>query len=523
MKSKYIFFSGTTAIIVGLMLFLFCGCVKNQPHKPDAGQIQSDDNEFAKWQDKAKISKPYLPARHLAPPTSQITKNQPPVKSAKKTSADLLKSLPDTKISIRFINDDLATVLRTMAHLAGENIMISPNVKGTVVMEINDTPWNQVFMGITDNFGLSVIRKGSVLNIMSMGDLKKQVERKSLEMAKEQVSPLTTRIFPIEFSDPEDTAKSIEQLLSKDKDGKVRGSVSVDSHSRSLIVMDTSDNLAKLAKMIFDIDKPTPQILIEAQIIETSKDTARELGIQWGALSKPGIFGGANARITPGTASATTYDQATGLLSYPLDTTMGNNIDLGASTINDTAPATIGLLINSGDMLLSAQLSALQRDGKLNILSSPSIATLDNSEAIIESGRDVPFQTTSGSASGETTVEYKSATLRLKVTPHVISSNMIKLKIDAKKDEVDTKTNAVNGYPYIIKKLAQTQLIIADGNTVVIGGLDRETKSDVNTGVPWLKDLPFLGNLFKKKSTSREFEKLLIFITPKILTSKAGV
>jgi len=500
--------------IVGLaiMFLILSGCVPKQVH----------EDKFGKWQAKAAAAKPYMPSRDVFTPAAVSQTNSAKTKTTKMTAADLLKSLPSKKISIRFVNDDLPTVLRTMANLADQNIMISPNVKGTVVMEIRNSPWNQVFLGITDNYGLSVVRKGNVLNVISIGDLKEQVARKSLEITKEQVSPLVTRLFPIEFSNPDETAKSIEQLLSKDKDGKVRGSVSVDAHSRSLIVRDTENNINKLGKMIYDLDKPTPQILIEAQIIETSTDTARELGIQWGALSKPGLGGESNMQLTPGDAAATTYDPATGLLSYPSGTALGNNVDLAAASINSTAPAAIGLLINSNDMLLSAQLSALQRNGKLKILSSPSIATLDNSEALIESGKDVPFQTTSGSASGSTTVEYKSATLRLTVTPHVIADKMIKLKIDAKKDEVDTKTNAVNGYPYIIKKLAHTQLIIADGNTVVIGGLDRETKSDNNTGVPWLKDLPFLGNLFKKQSTSKEFEKLLIFITPRILTNKAG-
>jgi type IV pilus assembly protein PilQ len=412
-------------------------------------------------------------------------------------------------------------VLRTMARLAGQNIMVSPNVKGKVMMEIKRSPWNQVFMGIANTYGLLVIRRGDVLNILSTGDLKAQVERKSLQMKKEQASPLVTRVVPIEFANPDETAKSITPLLSKDKDGKARGSVSVDAHSRSLIVNDTEDNIHKLVKMIYDLDKPTPQILITAQIVETSSDMARELGIRWGALSKVSPTG-ADVQLNPGTAGATALDAAGARLIYPSGASLGNNVDLGAAAISGATPAAIGFLVNSHDILLSAQLSALQKNGKLNILSTPSIATLDNSEAIIESGSEVPFQTTSGGASGGTTVEYKSATLRLTVTPHVIGGNMIRLNIDAKKDDVDTKTNAVNGYPYIRKKLAHTQLIIADGKTVVIGGLDSDTNADANTGVPGVKDVPLLGHLFKQQSTSRNFSKLLIFITPKILTRKAG-
>jgi len=213
-----------------------------------------------------------------------------------------------------------------------------------------------------------------------------------------------------------------------------------------------------------------------------------------GALSKVSPGGAPDVQLGPGAAGTATYDAASGKLIYPSATTMGNNIDLGAKTISGAAAATIGLLVNSHDVLLSAQLSALQKNGKLNILSTPSIATLDNSEAIIEAGEEVPFQTTSGDTSGGTTVEYKSATLRLTVTPHVIGGRMIRLNIDAKKDEVDTKTNAVNGYPYILKKLAHTQLIIPDGRTVVIGGLDSDTSTNANTGVPGLKRYPGSGS-----------------------------
>ncbi|NOX24629.1 MAG: type IV pilus secretin PilQ [Deltaproteobacteria bacterium] len=500
-------------IALAVVVLILSGCATQQ----------KGVDKITKWQARAAAAQPYLPSRDKFVAAQQLKHKPPKVQTAQMTAAALFKSLPAKKISVRFVGDDLATVLRTMASLAGQNIMVSPHVKGKVIMEIKNSPWNQVFTSIANTYGLSVIRRGDVLDVLSIGDLKEQVKRKSLQMKKEQAQPLVTRIVPIEFSNPDETAKSIEPLLSKDKAGKARGSVTVDAHARALIINDTADNVNKLVKMIYDLDKPTPQILITAQIVETTSDMARELGIRWGALSKVSPGGGApDVQLNPGAAGATTYDAASGRLIYPTATAIGNNIDLGAKTISGAAPAAIGLLINSHDVLLSAQLSALQRNGKLNVLSTPSIATLDNSEAIIEAGEEVPFQTTSGSTTGGTTVEYKSATLRLTVTPHVIGGKMIRLNIDAKKDEVDTKSNAVNGYPYILKKLAHTQLIIPNGRTVVIGGLDSDTNSDANTGVPGLKDIPLLGHLFKQQSTSHKFTKLLIFITPTILTRKAG-
>ncbi|MDH3392516.1 MAG: type IV pilus secretin PilQ, partial [Desulfobulbaceae bacterium] len=186
-----------------------------------------------------------------------------------------------------------------------------------------------------------------------------------------------------------------------------------------------------------------------------------------------------------------------------------------ANPINSVSPATIGFAHFSlnGD-ILDLQLSALQKAGKVNILSRPSIATLDNNRAIIESGVQVPYQTVEDN---EVKVEYKDAVLRLTVTPHVISDEMIRLDIEAKKDEVDM-SRSVLGNPYIIKKLAQTQLIVKNGETVVIAGLSKEKNSNGDYGVPGLKNLPGLGWLFKNDARSRDFEELLIFITPKILS-----
>ena len=385
-------------------------------------------------------------------------------------------------------------------------------------------------MGIINSYGLTVVKKDNLLHVMSMDDLKQQVEQETLQAQKQQLAGMVTRVVPIEFSDPKAVAESVTPMLSKAKDGKPRGSATVDQHSRSLVVRETPEAIDSIVSLISDLDKPTPQILIEAHIVETSKDVARELGIQWGVVTPNGsglnrghryvgvngINGDSRVMLTPGGAPSYANGQLT--FTGASNNVLGNNVDLAAGAINSIPPASIGVLVNGGDAVLSAELSALQQDGKLNILSSPSIATLDNSEAIIESGESVPVQTTSSTSSGvQTTTEYKDATLNLTVTPHVITDQAIKLNIKAKKDEVDL-THNVAGNPYITKKLAQTQLIVENNSTIVLAGLSKETQSGANTGVPGLKDLPGLGWLFRRDSTSDQFEELLIFITPKILT-----
>nr|MBF0222696.1 type IV pilus secretin PilQ [Desulfobulbaceae bacterium] len=477
---------------------------------------------FDDWKAKAENSQPYLPSREEFEQTApgKLLQQELSVKSreneARNKEEKKVINLPKELISVRFIDDDLATSLRTMARLADQNILISPSVKGTLNMHIAQTPWDVVFMGIVNSFGLTVNQEENLLHILSLDDLKQQVERKATLLEEEQVSQLITQIVPIEFSAPETIFPSVELLLSKNKEGVARGSVSVDSHSRSLVVRDTEGNISKILKLIYELDSPTPQILIKAHIVEATKDTARELGVKWGALST-NVLNDSNIQLTPGANAS----YSGGNLSYPSTsaTSLDYGIDMGANTINSIAAASMGLIINGSDILLDAQLSALQSDGKLNILSSPSIATLDNSEAIIESGKDIPFQTT---VDGSIIIVYKEATLKLTVTPHVISEKMVKLSIEAKKDEVDTD-NTVNGNPHIFKKLAKTQLVVRNGDTVVLAGLSKEKHSDRDTGVPGLKDIPFLGHLFKQDSKSKEFEELLIFITPTILSQHAGV
>ena len=515
--------------LMGLMLY---GCVSHEP------QV---DPFFDKWRLKAEKSKPYSPA------VSRLTAQETPAAGGLPTppasgqvgsgtgggetgAAQSAKALdlPKTKLSVRFIDDDLATSLRTLAVIAHQNILISPSIKGKLNLQTQDTPWDTVFMGIINSYGLTVVKKDNLLHVMSMDDLKQQVEQETLQAQKQQLAEMVTRVVPIEFSDPKAVAESVTPMLSKDKDGKPRGSATVDQHSRSLVVRETPETIDSIVSLIRDLDKPTPQILIEAHIVETTKDVARELGVQWGAVTPNGIHGDSRVMLTPGGAPSYANGQLTfnGVASTTGVTgaagaataVLGNNVDLAAGAINSINPASIGVLVNGGDAVLSAELSALQQDGKLNILSSPSIATLDNSEAIIESGESVPVQTTSSTSSGtQTTTEYKDATLNLTVTPHVITDQAIKLNIKAKKDEVDL-THNVAGNPYITKKLAQTQLIVENNSTIVLAGLSKETQSGANTGVPGLKDLPALGWLFKRDSSSDQFEELLIFITPKILT-----
>jgi len=237
---------------------------------------------------------------------------------------------------------------------------------------------------------------------------------------------------------------------------------------------------------------------------------ARELGIQWGGVyagksgDKRAIVTGQQGQVPPNFTG--TGDN--------VDVTSGSVIDLPAAALGGFNPMTLGLIYTRvGEYLLSVQLSALQDRGKLHILSSPSITTLDNQTALIESGQDIPYQSVED---GEVKIEYKKAVLKLEVTPHVIDGDTLKVEVKVNKDEPDF-SRTVGNNPTIITKVAQTTVIQNDGQTIVIGGLSKESSSRSNTGTPFLEDIPGLGYLFKRKSSADQMEELIIFITPHIL------
>jgi len=325
-------------------------------------------------------------------------------------------------------------------------------------------------------------------------------------------SPVT-RIVSVKFMEADKLKDNLEKFVSIDKSGNQVGSILVDGHSNSLIVQALKPDMDNILAIIKRLDRPTAQVLIEAYIVEANKDVARELGVQWG-----GIYAGKSGDKRVIVSGQQSGSEASGFPDS-IDVTQGRVIDLPAAGLSGFNPMTLGLVYTRiGEYLLSAQLSALQDQGKLQILSSPSITTLDNQNAYIESGADVPYQSVED---GEVKVEYKKAVLRLDVTPHVIDGDTLKMIIKVNKDEPDF-SRTVLGNPTIITKKAETNVIQNDGQTIVIGGLSKESSSRNDTGTPFLEDIPGLGYLFKRKSSADQMEELLIFITPHILKPRAS-
>ena len=492
-------------VVVVIALFLVGSCASPKKEKQDPF--------FDKWKSKAETSK------GISPAAPKPLKEQPQIikpkelPSVAKIEEAAQKPLPTRTINVKMNRAEVAVILRALARAADQNIIISEQVAGKMDINITKAPWDQGFLGILRTQGLSYAWEGQIIRIMTADDMEEDIKRQARKRELKLTEPPLTRIVPIKFSSADKLKDNLEKFLTLDKDGKPVGSILVDDHTNSLIIQAIRNDMKSIVSVIEQLDKPTAQVLIEAYIVEANKDVARELGIQWGGLVRTakgtgvGFGTGRDSNVLGGTV-----DQAVNPQS-------GNVVDLPANTLSGFEPFTLGAIYqNIGDLLLTAQLSALQDKGKLNILSSPSITTLDNQTAYIESGEDIPFQTVED---GEVNVEFKKATLRLTVTPHVIDDKTLKMYINVHKDEADF-SQTVLGNPTIITKNAETNVIQLNGQTIVIGGLGKETTTRADTGVPYLEDIPGLGYLFKRKSSSDQLEDLLIFITPHILEPPTG-
>ncbi|MFH2119163.1 MAG: type IV pilus secretin PilQ [Pseudomonadota bacterium] len=449
------------------------------------------------------------------------------------------------KILLDVQDADIKAVLRLLSEQGNVSIVSGDDVKGTVTLKIKDVSWEQALDTILTITGLGKRQVGNIITVMSLEKMKKsETDRAALEKEKAKKEeadqlkePHITRVVPISYNKPEELKKNIEELLksmggaqdSKDPkqptDSKAAsnpGSVTVDTHTRSLIIKATRRDMDSLLRFIERIDKPTTQILIKANIVETTKSTARNLGIQWGGMwgqkiGSQGLYvtpgGTGGSAVPPGSAFSGGYSPTSGVAGIA---GQGYGVNFPAAQILGAGPASLGVMFGRiGANILEVQLSAMQKDGKLNILSSPSLVTLDNQTAYTENGEDVPF-VTPGTSTSPPTVTWKKAVLRLEIKPHVIDGKNINMTIFVKKDEPNY-AQSVQGNPPLIVKETKTELVVADGDTIVISGLTKQKKDESISGLPWLKDIPVLGWLFKGEGKSESMEEVLIFITPTII------
>ena len=517
---------------VFIIFFLFfIGCVAKEK-KPEENKF----SDFEKWRKLAEYTQAYSPTPRdidtqeykQKTKSEHLAEAQIPVdKKAKKPEAVPEKKLPSIQVSMQMHDVDVGVLFRTLAKVADVNIILNKSITGKASMNIKQVPWSQVFKGLLNTYGYTYVWMGDIIRVVSIGDLNKQaslmdakqmmelknrehdIALMTLNSEKESLEPLKTRVVHVDYADPVELRNNLWEFYKVSKSGhqektgktessdqgKIRGSILVDTHTNSLMIQATSNDMINILELMEKLDKPTPQIRIEAFIVETTSETARELGMQWGGLFniKDGY-----TKIISGPGLEDVKDSITDVILT------GGGLKVG------------NISQHIDKYLLNIQLSALQEEGKLNILSSPSITTLDNQKAIIESGREIPYISFND---GENTVEFKKAVLKLEATPHVIDGNNLKIKIVTNKDELDFSNN-VDGNPVLLTKYAETEIVLQDGQTTVIGGLGKETQAFGDSGVPGIKDIPILGFAFKQEKKNIQMEDILIFITPHILKQR---
>lgn len=506
--------SSPTRILTLLAVFVLfaAGCGPKTSDRPDPF--------FEKWRELATRSKGYSPSPVEHSPEVTLIR-EIAIEDEQGVVEKPERPLPTDPVTLRLSNVDVGVLLRALAKAADISIVLSNQVSGELSVDVRNLAWDQVFTEVLKNQGLSYSWDGNLLRVTSVDDLKRQVaieEATNARMAKrregKELEPLVTSVIGIRYADATELQEELTSVLTRDDKGETRGSIVVDKHNNTLIVQAIRGDLKRVTKLIDNLDRPRSQILLKAHIVEATKDTARDLGVQWGGFFESNAVDSEGNKIFLSPGLTTTADGVTTPTFGQGASEQSVGINLPAD-LSGGLGSQVGILYGMlGDSILELQLSALQDDGKVNILSSPSITTLDNQTAFTENGERVPYVATN--PEGELEVMFEDAVLRLEITPHVIDAQALRLKVMVKKDEVDL-TRTVAGNPFIIKKQTETNLVVEDGETIVISGLSRQRNFDRSSGVPWLEKMPGLGKLFRRDFKGEDMEEVLIFITPSIL------
>lgn len=418
---------------------------------------------------------------------------------------------------------DIRDFLRFLAEAAGVNIVIDNDVTGTVTLRLRGVPWDEALEVVLRANALGMVREGRVIRVAKQATLDAELQAAIERREKLTVPPaLDTRIIPVNYATAAELAPRGQELLTD------RGSLSVDARTNVIIATDESRVLNQIEELVRNLDTQTPQVLIEARIVEASSTYTRQLGIQWGgdflASSATGNPTGLVFPSSIGMAGGATDTQAplTGLTSVRGGQANPNfAVNLPAAVGTGTGGAlalTLGSVANNVNLAL--RISAAEDSGTLRIISSPRILTLDNREAHIEQGTMIPYSQVS--AQGVQTA-FQEAKLNLTVTPHVTSDGGVLMKIMVTRNEPDFAQTGARGDPTILKREAETELLVMDGHTAVIGGIYTRNTGLNYSQVPLLGDIPFLGWLFKARRDTDRRSELLIFITPRIVNRAESI
>ena len=443
-------------------------------------------------------------AESSAAPTAVAAAPAPAKKATK-------KKRPKRRITLDMKDADIVNVLRLLSDVSGENIVAGDEVSGSISIKLNNVPWDRALDTILSTKGYGRIRTNNIIRVAKLETLRSERE---LELARRKAAAAVERtaikLINVNYADSSEIINQLQGVVTE------RGKVQQDSRTNTIIVEDVVSNLDRVVELTRRLDRQTPQVLIEARIVEASSSSVEELGIQWG--------GSGGALAAEGTSTGLVFP---GDISVEGAASDGSSVTSGTyspsryavnlpAAVGTGAGGGIGMVFGSagGSQLLALRLTAMEESGTGKIISSPRITTLDNRTARIAQGIDIPISTVSQNG---TDTKFIPANLELEVTPHVTNDGSILMKIKTEKNEPDFARTGASGDPTIVKKFAETEVLVSDGDTTVIGGIYTRSTSESEAGVPFFSKIPFIGWMFKSSRSEDSRAELLIFITPRIV------
>lgn len=390
-------------------------------------------------------------------------------------------------MSLNFQDVEVRAVLQVLADYAGINLVASDAVQGNVTLRLQDVPWDQALDLVLRSKGLGRRKDGNVLLVAPLSELSSAPQGAPGGLGLEaQWQPMQRELLPVHHAKAADLADLLLASLADDGILSGRGSLSVDARTNTLVVHQPADRLAEVRALVAQLDVPVRQVAIEARIVEANVGYEKGLGVRWGG------------RL---------YSEAPQLGKELF-------VDLGV----ERAGSSLGLGLLRGGVLLDLELSAMEKSGKGEIISQPKVVTADKETARILKGTEVPYQ--QSSKSGATSVAFREASLSLEVTPQITPDNQVIMTVKVTKDEPDY-VNALNDIPPIRKNEVNAKVRVADGDTIVIGGVYSTSQNNMVDKVPFLGDLPYVGRLFRRDVLQEKKSELLVFLTPRIMSDQA--
>jgi len=401
------------------------------------------------------------------------------------------------KVTLEFADAEVRKIFQLLSEVSNKNFVLGDEVIGTISLKLVNVPWDQALDIILDTKGLDKREEGTIVLIRGKGKFKSLLDEE-MEIRKSTLKsePLQTTMFDVNYAD---LASIVSQFNSIKTD---RGLITQDQRTNKVIVKDVKSAVDDMRKILASLDVPEKQVMIEARIVEASSTFTQSLGVNWGIHYRDG-----SASI----AGINSMDTNFGGLATTAPTSSGVSGSSGAA-----AGISFGTL--SSNIKLDMRLNAAVSAGLVRIVSTPRVATLNHKSAKITQGQQIPY---TASTSDKIETKFIEAALALEVTPHINPNGTVVMKIDAKNDSVGASSSSSTSGPPINKKQATTEMMLRDGETTVIGGIFVESESNNDDGVPYLKDVPWLGGLFKSNDTKRNRNELLIFITPRIINSNS--